>query len=318
MEVYRQNHGVDPKPPPQPQQQDAPPRETHASPVEDSGKTLKERARGLLHNRKFMRIAIPVAIVVGVLLGYWIFNFIVFESTDDAYITADLHVISPHINGKVIEVLVIDNQIVKRGDVLVRLDPRDYDVQLKIAEANLLKSQNDFSRWAKTTRLDPDERLLYDADQAALLTAQANIENARLQMEYTNITAPEDGKIGARSVTTGEQLQVGQELMALVDLRMWVVANYKEGQLKKIRVGQRATIKVDAIEGHTFTGHVDSVSPGSGATFSLLPPDNATGNFTKIVQRVPVKIVFDADSVKGYEDRLTAGMSVESHIRVHW
>jgi membrane fusion protein (multidrug efflux system) len=222
------------------------PLEPAPAPPQDPPKSLITRAQELLHNRRFMRIAIPVAVVLALAIAYGIYNLIVFESTDDAYITADLHIISPHINGRVIKLLVNDNQIVKKDDILVQLDPRDYQVQLKIAQASLIKAQNDMFRWSRVSvmKLEPADKLLYDADQAALLTAQANLENAQLQMEYTNVIAPEDGKIGARTVTTGEQLQAGQELMALVEMRPWVVANYKENQLKKIRVGQKAIIKV--------------------------------------------------------------------------
>ena len=115
---------------------------------------------------------------------------------------------------------------------------------------------------------------------------------------------------------TGQRLTPGQALMAVVASDVWVLANYKETQLGHIRVGDRVEIKVDAFPKRAFTGKVDSIQAGSGATFALLPPDNATGNFTKIVQRVPVKIVFDADSIRGFADRLAPGLSVEPTVRI--
>ncbi len=102
--------------------------------------------------------------------------------------------------------------------------------------------------------------------------------------------------------------------MAVVERDVWVLANLKETQLAKVRVGQRVEVKIDSIADHLFVGHVDSFQPGSGATFSLLPPDNATGNFTKIVQRVPIKIVFDRESLRGYENRIMPGLSVQPKI----
>ena len=114
--------------------------------------------------------------------------------------------------------------------------------------------------------------------------------------------------MGNKNVELGNRVQVGQALYALVQPDLWVVANFKETQLTRMQAGQGVDVTIDAVGGKTFTGRVDSISPATGAQFALLPPDNATGNFTKVVQRVPVKIVFDAESVRGYEDRLAAGV----------
>jgi membrane fusion protein (multidrug efflux system) len=122
--------------------------------------------------------------------------------------------------------------------------------------------------------------------------------------------------VGNKNVEVGNRVQVGQALVAVVDNDCWISANFKETQLKKMYAGQPVEITVDAIGGHVFRGRVDSISPASGAQFALLPPDNATGNFTKVVQRVPVKIVFDADSVRGYEERLRPGLSAVVSVRV--
>jgi len=145
--------------------------------------------------------------------------------------------------------------------------------------------------------------------QAAMAQAAASLENAKLQLSYTIIRAPVSGRIGRKSVEAGQRVQIGQPLMAVVEDHPWVVANFKETQLEKMRAGQQVEVEIDTFPNHKFYGHVDSLAPGSGNEFALLPPDNATGNFTKIVQRIPVKIVLDDDSVRGYENLLSPGMS---------
>ncbi len=141
-------------------------------------------------------------------------------------------------------------------------------------------------------------------------TAQANVDDAKLQLSYCWVLAPCDGRISRRTVEVGQRLSAGQAIMAVTEDFVWVLANLKETQLENVRVGMRCKLPIDAFPNHTFMGYVDSLQAGSGATYSLLPPDNATGNFTKIVQRVPVKLTFDADSMKGYEDLVVAGLSV--------
>ncbi|HEX4664776.1 MAG TPA: HlyD family secretion protein [Terriglobales bacterium] len=145
--------------------------------------------------------------------------------------------------------------------------------------------------------------------QSAVAQAAAALEDAKLQLSYTIIKASVSGRIGRKTVEAGQRVQIGQPLMAVVEDQPWVVANFKETQLNKMRAGQSVEVEIDTFPKHKFHGHVDSLAPGSGNEFALLPPDNATGNFTKIVQRIPVKIVFDSDSVRGYENLLSPGMS---------
>jgi membrane fusion protein (multidrug efflux system) len=146
--------------------------------------------------------------------------------------------------------------------------------------------------------------------EARLASAQSAVDNARLQISYTVITAPQSGTIAKRSVEPGALVQVGQSLMSIVpDSDLWVTANFKETQLKNIRVGDRAEFTVDAYSGREFTGRVESLSPATGARFALLPPDNATGNFTKVVQRVPVRIAVDNPANPAAP--LRPGMSVD-------
>jgi len=163
---------------------------------------------------------------------------------------------------------------------------------------------------AQATRLETRVREgQFAAARAEVAQANAALEDARLQLSYTFIKAPSTGRIGRKSVEAGQRVQIGQPLMAVVEDQPWVVANFKETQLAKMRIGQSVEVKIDTFPKHRFYGHVDSLAPGSGNEFALLPPDNATGNFTKIVQRVPVKIVLDQDSVRGFENLLSPGMS---------
>ncbi len=145
-------------------------------------------------------------------------------------------------------------------------------------------------------------------------TADIALRDADLQLSYTKVTSPVKGKIGKKNVEPGNRVQAGQALMGIVEPKVWVVANFKETQLGRLAIGQPAVLKVDAFPDKEFSGHVESFSPASGAQFALLPPDNATGNFTKVVQRVPVKIALDLESLRGYEGRIVPGMSVEAEV----
>jgi membrane fusion protein (multidrug efflux system) len=149
--------------------------------------------------------------------------------------------------------------------------------------------------------------------EAAIAAQRANLEVAKLNLKYTTIVAPQDGVIGQRQVKPGQYVGVGSQITTLAPLpNVWVIANYKETQITHMAVGQKAEISVDTFPGHTLKGHVTAFAPGSGAQFALLPPDNATGNFTKIVQRVAVKILID--DADGLQDRLVHGLSVEARV----
>jgi len=235
------------------------------------------------------------------------------ETTDDAYTTGHIHNISSRVTGTVIAVLVDDNEFVKQGQVLVKLDPRDYQVKIDQARANVLQAKVNYDRLNALKESGAISQQDYDQSQATLLVDNATLEDALDQLSYCTICAPTDGYVGSKTVELGNRIDVGGQLMDVVQ-DAWVVANYKETQLGPMLPGQRAAIVVDAIPSHKFYGWVDSFSSGSGTVFALLPSDNATGNFTKIVQRVPVKIVFDQESTRGYEGRLVAGLSVEISI----
>jgi membrane fusion protein (multidrug efflux system) len=250
------------------------------------------------------------------------------ESTDDAFIEGRIIQISPKVASYVARVYVDDNQSAGRGAPLVDLDPRDFEAKLAQAQANLAACEAQASqlqvdaqraeRLARERALSRQER---DAAVAKAKTAVAQLDQLRaavrqaeLDLSYTKIRAPEAGRVTRKSVEVGSYVQVGQALMAIVPQDYWVVANFKETQLTDIRPGQPVTVTVDAYPGHTFKGHVDSIQAGAGSAFSLLPPENATGNFVKVVQRVPVKIVFDEAPDPHFP--LGPGMSVVPSVRV--
>jgi membrane fusion protein (multidrug efflux system) len=304
-------------------------------------------------------------------------------ATDDAYVDAHSVLISPKAAGYIAAVPVEDNQPVKAGQVIARIDPRDYQTALDQARANvaaaqatidtlmqqvaqqqlaveearqtvesdqaaLAYSQQNFQRYTELARTgygpvqqaqqsaaDIREKQaglardttgvaaaqkqvgIYQAQlrqaQATLAQQQATERQAELNLGYTTLTAPADGTVGVRTVTVGQYVQPGTQLMAVVPLHaVYITANYMETQLTNVQAGEPVSINVDTFPGITVHGHVDSLAPASGQQFALLPPDNATGNFTKIVQRIPVKITVDEDDPLA--GRLRPGMSVEPTI----
>jgi membrane fusion protein (multidrug efflux system) len=301
------------------------------------------------------------------------------ESTDDAYVKADSTIVSPKVSGYLAEVLVGDNETVKAGQVLARIDDRDFrtalnqahadvagaeaavrnlDAQIALQQPVIAQETADVAAAEASLQFASEEQARYDGlmksgsgtiqraqqtdaalrekiaqlqhGKSGLLAAErkvdvlttgrakavAQLDHARaveaqaaLNLSYTQISAPVEGTIGARSLRVGQFVQAGTQLMAVVPLdAVYVVANFKETQLTHVRDGQPVEIWIDSFHSTRLRGHVDSLSPASGLEFALLPPDNATGNFTKIVQRVPVKIVLDDHRLTGL---LRPGMSAE-------
>jgi membrane fusion protein, multidrug efflux system len=187
---------------------------------------------------------------------------------------------------------------------------------LNNSQAKLAATQGNLQQANATGKQTEVSRQQYKAAQAAVAQAEVQVKNAQLQSSYAVLTAPAPGQIGNKTVQVGQRVQPGQTLMSLVQQQPWIIANFKETQLAKIQAGQRVEIRIDAVPGRSFMGQIDSLSPASGARFALLPPDNATGNFTKIVQRVPVKVVFDTNDLRGYESKITAGMSAAVTVEV--
>ena len=262
----------------------------------------------------FRRFKLPVLIVVGLIaavaLAFYLHDAYTHEETDDAYVTGHLHYVSSRINAVVTGVEVTDNQRVTKGQVLVKLDPSEYLALTAAARANLTKAQADFKRQEPLLKMHAIAQEQIDATRSTRDVDLAQLALAQLQVQYSTILSPADGYVGRKNVEVGNRVSSGQTLLVVVDPNVWVVANFKETQLAHMRIGQPVHITVDSIPGRVFTGRVNSFAPATGNQFALLPADNSTGNFTKIVQRVPVKVVFDAASVHGYEERIRAGESV--------
>jgi membrane fusion protein, multidrug efflux system len=252
---------------------------------------------------------IVAAIAAAVITSYYVYDAYTHQETDDAYVTGHLHQIAPRIAATVTEVLVDDNEQVRQGQVLVKLDPSQYIALSMAAKANLDDAQADYDRLKPLMSTSAVSRQDFDKALSTLETDEAEYQLANLQITYCTITAPADGYVGRKNVEVGNRVSTGQTLMDVVEPDMWVVANFKETQLAHMRLGQPVMISIDSIPDKVFTGTVNSFSPATGNEFALLPADNSTGNFTKIVQRVPVKIRFDADSITGYEKRIRAGES---------
>jgi membrane fusion protein (multidrug efflux system) len=384
---------------------------------QDSSGGTSDARRTAMRRLRIFGIILLVALVVGGI--YWFFTRNS-ESTDDAAIDAAIVAVSPQIQGQVIAVHFSDNEKVTMGQLLVEIDPKDFQVSLNQARANLAvataqseaaaadlalarvttsagidqstgavnesqrqiaqaqaqveaaraeaeRTAADVKRYADLVKTNDASRQRYDqavadarsaaarlraaqvavaASEAqetqsrarlddakggpqriALKQAQVDIANAQvdqaeaalhqaeLNLAKTRIVAPASGWVTKRAVEPGDFVQAGQALTNLITPPPWVIANFKETQLTRMKPGQPATISVDAIPGLELTGHVDSIQPGSGARFSLLPPENATGNFVKVVQRVPVKIALD-NLTNDVIPKLTPGLSVTPDVDV--
>lgn len=331
---------------------------SESPPVNHNSSPAKAQSRRRFIFTGFAGLALIAAVVWGI--NWWISGRFI-ESTDDAYLKADATVVAPKIAGYVAEIYVKSNQIVKKGDPLVRLDSRQYQAQLdqaqavidarqadlakatadmqqeqaeieqaqaqvQIARVNLRHAREEYERYAPldasgaaTSEKFAELRNNKDqaeanltaaqaavksaqshlaANSAQLLQAQAQIKAGEASLQQSNLDLTDtvvrsaiDGRVGDDSVRVGQFAQPGTRMMSIVPVQqIYLVANYKETQIGRMRAGQPATVHVDALPGVDLHGVVDSFSPGTGAQFALLPPENATGNFTKIVQRVPVRI----------------------------
>jgi membrane fusion protein (multidrug efflux system) len=277
---------------------------------------------GAKRKKAFLIVAVVAAI--GLAIGYFYNSYrTTHVMTDDAFVDGNIHTIASRVTGNVRTVAVTDNQRVERGDLLVELDPADYRSKAEAARANL-ELQRATLRFAEAERkrsktlyeqdassAERYDRALsnYEISQAQVKLAEEQLRQAELNLGYTRIAAPAAGYVTRKSVQTGNQVKDGQPLMAVVDLdSLYIVANYKETEMGHIRPGQTVRITVDAYPGRDLTGKVDSIMAGTGVSFSLFPAENATGNYVKVVQRIPIKIVLDPGADK---DRLLrVGMSV--------
>ena len=325
---------------------------------------------------------LALALVAGGIV-YWLQSQN-YATTDDAFIDGYITQIAPRVAGKVIALKFSDNEHVTKGQVLVSIDPRDYQVKLDqakaqlanaaasrqqaeaqigvlqanldqsranvaVAQADLVNAQQDYHRFTSINphavsqqqidtatatfhsaqaKLNAAKQAVAGAEaqlqagQAQVIAAraqeqqaQANVDAAALQLSYCTIAAPVTGRIAHRNVDVGNYVSPGQPMFALVQDDVWVTANFKETQLSALKPGQSVSISVDAVPGVTFHGKVDSFQSGTGSAFSVLPAENATGNWVKVVQRLPVKIVFD--DPRASQHFLAPGMSVEPSVKVN-
>jgi len=351
-------------------------------------RTAPVTAPAVVQPVQWKRLALQAAALLAVVLlctvawRWWTaWRFI--ESTDDAYVGGEVTVLAPQVPGLIAQVAVSDNQRVKAGDLLLKLDDRDYRAALAKAEAAIAARQATLANLeatrrqqdaliaqaqavvtatdAETVRTKDDQtryQRLYTSStesiqvlqkaqadyqkavaagesaranllsaqrqlaiidtqkqqaRAALDEARADRDLARLNLGYTELRAPVDGMVGNRSARVGAYAGIGTQLITIIPARgLWVDANFKESQIALFQPGQAVTIKADVLAGHDFHGHIASLAPATGSVFSVLPAENATGNFTKIVQRIPVRVALDenADSL----GLLRPGLSVTAEV----
>lgn len=308
-------------------------------------------------------IAIGVGLVVAAAAAYFVHDALVYQTTDDAYVETTTVQVAPRVSGQIIDVFITDNQKVKEGDLVAKIDAADYEIALAQAEAKyektLLNQKNAQANFkASQTNIDVAKKDLeryknlyeqgavskqtldnaqakYDNAQANLTQAEESLlsqggskvadadlkeikalrDKAKLNLGYTNIYAPQTGTVSSRRVEKGMYVNVGSPLFVIVPENVWIVANYKENQLRHMKPGQEVEIKIDTYPNKTFKGKVDSIQRASGAKSSLFPPENAVGSFVKIVQRIPVKIIFTED-IDPNEFNIVPGMSVVPKVRI--
>lgn len=354
--------------------------EPQQDPSSPAAAQLPSRRAGRTRVLNLIGVALPLAAIAWGI--YWFSYSRFIEDTEDAYVKADNVTVSPKVGGYVEEVFVGDNQLVKKGDALVRLDRRQYQAvqdratasiaslhadldriqalitqeeaqlaqtraQQQVSRVAARHAEEELKRYAplgstgatteeqlaqlKATRDQADAQL--GAADASVKAAQGRLEESRAQLEGTRaqVKAAEadlrrskldlddtvlrstlDGRVGDRGVRVGQLVQPGTRMMTIVPVSdLYVVANFKETQLGRMRVGQPVRLRVDALPDLELRGHIESFAPGTGSEFALLPPENATGNFTKIVQRVPVRIRLEKTELP---PTMVPGMSVRTEV----
>lgn len=325
--------------------------------------TENEEGKNKLHTKRYWVILFGAIVLV--IVGFLVYEFTKYQSTDDAYVETTTVSVSPKVSGQIVKVLVEDNQKVKAGDVVAVIDKVDYEVKLQQATAQyeraLLNQQNahanlnaanseielakkDLERYqnlyeagavSKQTldkavtnlesvqaRQTTAEQSIFSSDpskSAKVADAELNVLKAQkraaeLALEYTDVLAPIDGTVSNKKVEVGMMVQPGTPLFVIVPNDVWIVANYKETQIRGMKPGMPVDIKIDTYPGKVFKGKIDSIQRSSGAKASLFPPENAVGSFVKIVQRIPVKIVF-TEKIDQNEYPIIPGMSVVPKIK---
>lgn len=323
---------------------------------------------------------LSLCLIAGLIYYFLVFRF--YQSTDNAYVQADVTWVMPKVSGEVLELIIRDNQVVKKGEPLAILDHRDYQarydqarsvVSLKeaalgvqqqneksahstiaeansgvlAAEADLSRLKKDFSRYQDLLKDGVITRQNFEGIQSQYLAAQAQLSKAQatvhsaeaqlgslqasraqlladiqsahatsdlyqIDLSSAKIISPVSGKVGSLAIQKGSRVSPQTRLMAIIpEKSLYVQANFKETQIEKMHIGQKVNLKIDAYPSLSYTGKIESFSPASGATFSLMPPDNATGNFNKVVQRIPVRISIDSTP---HIELIKPGMSVKATV----
>ena len=325
--------------------------------IENQTQEVKEKKV----KKRYIFIGAVALAAVGI--GFFIHDALMYQSTDDAYVETTTVQVAPRVEGQITDVYITDNQRVKEGDLVAKIDPADYEIKLaqtearyertlldqknaqasfKASQSNIDVARKDLERYQNLYKEGAVSKQTLDSAQAKYDTASANLtraeeallsqggskvadadlkeikalrDRAKLDLSYTNIYAPQNGTVASRRVEKGMYVQVGTPLFVIVPDNVWVVANFKENQLRHMKPGQEVAIKIDTYPDHVFKGKVDSIQRSSGAKSSLFPPENAVGSFVKIVQRIPVKIVFTED-INPDEFNIVPGMSVVPKVKV--
>ncbi len=331
--------------------------------IEEQNSQLQDDVKVKKHKPFKRFIFVGVGVVLAVAAAYLIHDALLYQTTDDAYVETTTVQVAPRVSGQIIASYVTDNQKVKEGDLVAKIDPADYEVALAQAEAkyqrilldqknaqanfkamqtNIAVAKKDLDRYTNLYEKGAVSKQTLDVAQAKYDSAQANLtqaeesllskgggkvadadlkevkalrDKAKLNLGYTNIYAPQTGTVSSRRVEKGMYVNVGTPLFVIVPENVWIVANYKENQLRHMRPGQEVNIKIDTYPDHVFKGKVDSIQRASGAKSSMFPPENAVGSFVKIVQRIPVKIVF-TEKIDPNVYNIVPGMSVVPKVRV--
>lgn len=311
---------------------------------------------------KKRKIILPLIIILSLLVGGYVLYESRFESTDDAYVEADIIQVTPKVAGHIVESYIEDNREVKKGDIVALIDDEVYkekynqakanyqrallnqknakatlsarDSEVKLAKTDLDRYKALYAQGAVSKQVLDKAQTEYDSVLASqtkakedifanganvadadLKSLEALMKQAKLNLEYTRVVAPNTGVVTNRRIEKGSYVSVGAPLFAIVPDKIWIVANFKENQVGQMKPGQTVEIKVDAYKNKKFKGKIDSIQRASGAKSSLFPPENAVGSFVKIVQRIPVKIVFD-EPIDKNEYNIVSGMSVVPKVKV--
>ncbi|PWY54407.1 HlyD family secretion protein [Legionella qingyii] len=267
-------------------------------------KSITHRLRNRIVQWKRFLIGSSVTLTALAVVYFW-FNSQQYVSTEDAYINGNIVQIASRVTGQVKHLYVDNNQFVKKGQMMFELDPTPFEVAVEQAEAqylidktNLQHAQSTSIRTRELVRNEvmslqagDDVKAKLKSAKAALKLSEAKLKEAKMRLSYTHVVAPTSGLVSNLSLREGNVVSENQPLFAMIDnTTFWVDANFKETELEHIKSNQLATIKIDMYPHKQFTGIVSSISGGSGTAFSLMPPQNATGNWVKVTQRVPVRI----------------------------